>query len=297
MVYKKHRKEENAMEAKEQVQLLENEELREQLIGRIEVLDTVGDLLLLDTLEMATVEQVAKYYGTEVGTIKMCVSNNRREIDLDGYVVQTKDELLSKNILLKTKRGGFDILNNEGEVVASGSNKGIALFPKRAILRVGMLLRDSEVAEELRTQLLNLVDNTYNENPDLLTKNIDEETQLRMNIGIAYATGGADELLLATKALHDYQQRVINRMKPKEEAYDKFMDSEGTYTVTNVCKMLGIKRSVVFAWLRENKLVFQNKTEATKKAIDMGILKQVIKGNYSTMVVTAIGVEYIRNNM
>lgn len=66
------------METKEQVQLLENEELREQLIGRIEVLDTVGDLLLLDTLEMATVEQVAKYYGTEVGTIKMCVSNNRR---------------------------------------------------------------------------------------------------------------------------------------------------------------------------------------------------------------------------
>ena len=285
------------MEAKEQVQLLENEELREQLIGRIEVLDTVGDLLLLDTLEMATVEQVAKYYDTEVGTIKMCVSNNRREIDLDGYVVQTKDELLSKNILLKTKRGGFDILNNEGEVVASGSNKGIALFPKRAILRIGMLLRDSEVAEELRTQLLNLVDNTYDENPDLLTKNIDEETQLRMNIGIAYATGGADELLLATKALHDYQQRVINRMKPKEEAYDKFMDSEGTYTVTNVCKMLGLKRSVVFAWLRENKLVFQNKTEATKKAIDMGILKQVIKGNYSTMVVTATGVEYIRNNI
>ena len=297
MVYKKHRKEENVMEAKEQVQLLENEELREQLIGRIEVLDTVGDLLLLDTLEMATVEQVAKYYGTEVGTIKMCVSNNRREIDLDGYVVQTKDELLSKNILLKTKRGGFDILNDEGEVVASGSNKGIALFPKRAILRVGMLLRDSEIAEELRTQLLNLVDNTYDENPDLLTKNIDEETQLRMNIGIAYATGGTDELLLATKALHDYQQRVINRMKPKEEAYDKFMDSEGTYTVTNVCKMLGLKRSVVFAWLRENKLVFQNKTEATKKAIDMGILKQVIKGNYSTMVVTATGVEYIRNNM
>ena len=61
--------------------------------------------------------------------------------------------------------------------------------------------------------------------------------------------------------------------------------------------MLGLKRSVVFAWLRENKLVFQNKTEATKKAIDMGILKQVIKGNYSTMVVTATGVEYIRNNM
>lgn len=296
MVYKKHRREENAMETKEQVQLLENEELREQLIGRIEVLDTVGDLLLLDTLEMATVEQVAKYYGTEVGTIKMCVSNNRREIELDGYKVWKKSDFNESKInLLSSTKTNFTIELGENEITIS--NRGIALFPKRAILRVGMLLRDSEVAEELRTQLLNLVDNTYDENPDLLTKNIDEETQLRMNIGIAYATGGADELLLATKALHDYQQRVINRMKPKEEAYDKFMDSEGTYTVTNVCKMLGLKRSVVFAWLRENKLVFQNKTEATKKAIDMGILKQVVKGNYSTMVVTATGVEYIRNNM
>lgn len=303
MVYKKHRKEENAMETKEQVQLLENEELREQFIGRIEVLDTVGDLLLLDTLEMATVEQVAKYYGTEVGTIKMCVSNNREEIELDGYKTYKAKDIeeiashVSKEILLTRNRANFKVTNSNGEEILSGGGRGVALFPKRAILRVGMLLRDSEVAKELRTQLLNLVDNTYDENPDLLTKNIDEETQLRMNIGIAYATGGADELLLATKALHDYQQRVINRMKPKEEAYDKFMDSEGTYTVTNVCKMLGLKRSVVFAWLRENKLVFQNKTEATKKAIDMGILKQVIKDNYSTMVVTATGVEYIRNNM
>ena len=125
----------------------------EQLLDKIWVLDMVGDLQLINELQMATVEQVAKYYGTEVGTIKMCVSNNRREIDLDGYVVQTKDELLSKNILLKTKRGGFDILNNEGEVVASGSHKGISLFPKRAILRVGMLLRDSEVADMVRDEL------------------------------------------------------------------------------------------------------------------------------------------------
>ena len=301
MVYKKHRKEENAMETKEQVQLLENEELREQLIGRIEVLDTVGDLLLLDTLEMATVEQVAKYFSSpnkEVSksVIEMCVKNNREEIESDGYKVWKKSDFNETKIdLVSSTRTNFTIKLGEEEVTIS--NRGVALFPKRAILRVGMLLRDSEVAKELRTQLLNLVDNTYDENPDLLTKNIDEETQLRMNIGIAYATGGADELLLATKALHDYQQRVINRMKPKEEAYDKFMDSEGTYTVTNVCKMLGLKRSVVFAWLRENKLVFQNKTEATKKAIDMGILKQVIKDNYSTMVVTATGVEYIRNNM
>jgi len=40
--------------------------------------------------------------------------------------------------------------------VANISNKtrGILLFPRRAILRVGMLLRDSEVAKQVRTYLL-----------------------------------------------------------------------------------------------------------------------------------------------
>ncbi|MCC2363915.1 Bro-N domain-containing protein [Bacillus cereus] len=49
------------------------------------------------------------------------------------------------------------------------------LFPKRAILRVGMLLRDSEVAKEVRTQLLNIKENTVT---DVKTYEIDYEQEV-----------------------------------------------------------------------------------------------------------------------
>ena len=125
----------------------------EQLLDKTWVLDMVGDLQLIDELQMATAEQVAKYYGVPVDTIKMCVSNNREELELNGYKVWKKDELLNKGVFLSVKRGGFDVLNGNGEVIVNGSNRGISLFPKRAILRVGMLLRDSEVADIVRNEL------------------------------------------------------------------------------------------------------------------------------------------------
>lgn len=138
-----------------QSNLVENKELREEFVGRTEVLDRVGNLLLLDELEMATTEMVASYYGEDIATIKWHLQNNGDEFERDGYKVYRKDEFVSQfpNIPIKSKRGGFDILNNEGEVIASGSNKGIALFPKHAILRVGMLLRDSIVADEVKKEL------------------------------------------------------------------------------------------------------------------------------------------------
>lgn len=49
------------------------------------------------------------------------------------------------------------------------------LFPKRAILRVGMLLRDSEVAKEVRTQLLNIEEHTAAE---VKTYEIDYEQEV-----------------------------------------------------------------------------------------------------------------------
>ena len=68
------------------------------------------------------------------------------------YKVYNKN-LLTDKLSVKTKRGGFDILDNEGNIIASGSNKGIALFSKRAILNVAMLLRDYKIAKEIRSKL------------------------------------------------------------------------------------------------------------------------------------------------
>ena len=36
-------------------------------------------------------------------------------------------------------------------------SRGLTLIPKRALLRIGMLLRDSEVAKEVRSRLLDII--------------------------------------------------------------------------------------------------------------------------------------------
>lgn len=153
--------------------LVENKELREELIGRVEVLDRVGNLLLLDELEMATTEMVASYYGEDVSTIKMCVKNNRDEIESDGYKVWKKNDFNESKInLLSSTKTNFTISLGNEEVVVS--NRGVALFPKRSILRIGMLLRDSKVAKEIRTQLLNVVEVVKENNDEMLVQEFDK---------------------------------------------------------------------------------------------------------------------------
>ena len=93
----------------------------------------------------------------------------------------------------------------------------------------------------------------------------------------------------------EQKQQQIAVMEPKAIAYDKFMEADGTYTTTNACKMLGLSRKKVFEVLRDKGLVYKNKTEATQKAIDRGLFKQVLKNGYPTMVITPKGIDYIKD--
>ncbi|MFZ2172765.1 MAG: hypothetical protein WAW17_01770, partial [Rhodococcus sp. (in: high G+C Gram-positive bacteria)] len=110
---------------------------RDQLASRVDVLDKVGVLHTLSDDMHATTEQVATFYEVPKETIFTLVRNNRDEIELDGYRVVTRSAF----------EGTF-----ETKVPSSASK--IALFPRRAILRVGMLLRDSLVARKVRDYLL-----------------------------------------------------------------------------------------------------------------------------------------------
>lgn len=44
----------------------------------------------------------------------------------------------------------------------------------------------------------------------------------------------------------------VEEIEPKAEAYDSFMDSDGTYSVGNVAKMLGMSQNKLFTELRNN---------------------------------------------
>lgn len=270
----------------------------EKVENRLEVLNKVKEIITLPFGELHTLEQVADYYEVTGKAILNIIRRNEDELLEDGYTVYNKEEvksLLSNNLLLKTKRGGFNVLQQisetENVILFSGSNKGVGLFTTRSVLRLGMLLRDSQVAKEVRTQLLNIHEITTKQAPELVTKPIDYEQQLEMEIGRAIMNEDSITASIKSKELQAWKDRHATN------AYDKFLNIDGTYTTTDACKMLGLNRKQTFSWLRNNNLVFQNKTTPTKKAVELRIMKIIIKNGYDTMVITPKGIDFLMKHL
>ena len=195
--------------------LLENKELRDGAIERIEVLDKVKQLFLVPELECMTVTQIAEYFNVDIDTIKKQYQRNQDEFDSDGVCVKSVSEFRSLNGTqcpiqkMEQRRGNLAItFDNGSEIIVS--NRGIKCFPKRAILRMGMLLRDSEIAKEVRTQLLNTFEHSTEEQR---TAEIDEETALLNGIGQAFGTGNGIEILQACMQLDCYRKRYIQEIE------------------------------------------------------------------------------------
>jgi len=198
--------------------LVENRGMRDQVAGRIEVLDKVKALFLLPKLKMATFQQLADYYEVGIETIKSCYKDNRVEIDADGAILQTKsmaklkvpEGLLAQDNVSST----FDL--GEG-IVLRIPNRGLRMFPKRAVLRFGMLLRDSKVAEEVRTQLLNVFEKTSDEQK---VEDIDEEFDLMKDIVTAFAAGDITGVCEGSMKLDAFRKRHIAELTEKNEALE-----------------------------------------------------------------------------
>lgn len=114
---------------------------RDSLANRTEALDKVKVLSLLPDDVHATTEQVATYFEVDVEAIKKVTQRNRDELDEDGFRIVT--------------RSVFE------RDIASPANldpraRQIALFNRRVMTRIAMLLRDSEVARRVRTHLLDV---------------------------------------------------------------------------------------------------------------------------------------------
>lgn len=206
-------------------QLLEQKELRESVIGRIEVLDKVGDLLMLGNTEYATTSQVATYYGVGLEAINSIIKDHRDELETNGFKKFKKNEIL-RNVLKGhnvTNERTRAIVNVEGEEIII-NNTGLNLFSKRAILNVGMLLKDSEVAKEIRTRLLDIVHDASNiitENGNTIVENvveeITEERQLMIDRVDAEMQGDYDTVSIINAKLFAIKNKRIRELEVEVE--------------------------------------------------------------------------------
>jgi hypothetical protein len=127
---------------------IESKSLRESVIRHTEVLDKVKGLVMLPDGLHITIKLAAGYFEVSPKTIESLIHDNRDEIESDGLKV-LKGEELKKYASLFGK-----------EASMSSKTSQFTIIPRRAILRMGMLLRDSEVAKQIRTYLLNLEEDT-----------------------------------------------------------------------------------------------------------------------------------------
>ena len=207
-------------------ELLGNKDLREQLKNKVEVLNKVKGLILLPNSDVATTEQVSTYYEVGIEAIKSIVNRNNDELLSDGYKLLSGKEI---KVFLESCNQNFT--NYKGYFISGGqkfSNRSNGVFTKRAILRVGMLLRDSTVAKEVRSQLLNIVENTSDETK---VKEIDEEKKLLFNIAMS---DSPEEQMIAVANYRKY----MDRYKNKATKWDQFISQEGCHTFTESAKMI-----------------------------------------------------------
>lgn len=125
--------------------LVESRSLREQYVNNTEVLEKVKLLSMLPDNQHVTVEMAANYYEVRKNTIEALIFDHGDELLSDGLKKLKGPELKEYKLthLLKVSSSKYRRINS------------LTLIPRRALLRIGMMLRDSEVARAVRDYLLN----------------------------------------------------------------------------------------------------------------------------------------------
>lgn len=194
-----------------ELDLLNTQTVRDQCIGHIEVLERVKELMLLPRIDCFTIRQIAEWYEVDTEAIHKVYQRNRSEFESDGATKVSVSEFAEKldlDMMSKSNRGTKTFTIDGVSVTIP--NVGVILFPRRAILRVGMLLRDSRVAQEVRTQLLNIVDALP---APAQTVEIENEIDLYTNFARALVEGTPEDTIRAFKEVVAFKDRHIAAMQ------------------------------------------------------------------------------------
>jgi phage antirepressor YoqD-like protein len=253
--------------------LTESPSLRAQYADRVEVLDKVKALRLLPDDAHATVEMVAEYYEVPIETVKSTVKNNRAELSRNGHRVLRGQDA----------RSIVDLAS------LSPSISQLALFTRRAILNVGQLLRDSDVAEAVRTALLDAGEKEIAQ--PAIPQNYPEALR-------AYA----DEV-----EAHQHTRQERDELLPMAEAYADLMEADGTFDWAAVAQIFsritgGLGRNNFLALLRSDdvKVLKENNTPYQVKPLDRYFKVIPTKGGSKadpTTRVTPEGLDWLRKRL
>lgn len=267
-------------------ELLENKVERQKYLNNLEILDKVKQLVMLPNLTVANVEIVANYFDIPIKTINNCINDNQQELEQNGLKVLKGKEL-------KDFKGYLD--NQESLKYVSQ----YTILSKRTILNIAMLLRDSEIAKEIRRQLLDFVEDNKEE---LINQITQEEIYM---LKILRAKDNIDKTL-AIKEYSDYKERntkiqVINELKDDIDVAKVLTTGDKGYNFNSFSKALHISklgRNNLFALLREKEILMST-NEPYQRYLNYFNVKinKIIRNNKEIITTTTFinpkGVKYI----
>lgn len=216
--------------------LTTSREVREQHADRTDVLSKVQGLALLPDDVHATTDMVATFFEVPLSTIKSLVEDNRTELESNGHRVL-------KGADLRAFAGLF-----EGPANPVGSRtRSLALFSRRAILNVAMLLRDSAIARQIRSYLLDAEKSAL---PDLATADGQIEMLSRM-LEIAKRNKALE--LLNTK-----QAKELESARPQVAYVSRYVDPTGDVTlIKEFAIQVGMSEKELRDYLVANKVIYR----------------------------------------
>ncbi|MFD8072185.1 phage antirepressor KilAC domain-containing protein [Streptomyces sp. NPDC059718] len=198
--------------------------MRQQTIERTDVLDKVKVLATLPDGFHVTTGMVAVYFQVPVKTVESVVEVNRQELESNGYRVLRGADLTE----FAAPFGGAANLG------LSPMARSVAVFNRKAVLNVGQLLRDSEVARQVRTYLL------------------DVEAGQASTPQIPTSFADALELAAAQARALEQANAALAIAAPKAEAHDRLIENGSDHILNLIAKELKVPQG----WLRQRLLAW-----------------------------------------
>ncbi|MFB6615264.1 restriction endonuclease [Streptomyces sp. NPDC056367] len=147
--------------------LLESRTMRTSVLGRTEVLDKVKTLSLLPDGLHVTTAMVATYFEVAEEVVNRLRQRHREELTANGM------RTLKGSDLERFERDNLS-LSKGSYPQGRGGRVHLAVYTRRTILNVAMLLRDSEVARSVRTYLLDREDSSRQQSVPTDVESLDD---------------------------------------------------------------------------------------------------------------------------
>jgi hypothetical protein len=126
--------------------LIESKTMRDNHVYRDDVLEKVKIVPSLPNTIEITTEMAANYYEVSPETIRTIIKRNREEFN----------EYEEMRVLKGRALNDFCKVHDELHKFISVKSRSVTMLNRRGLLRLGMLLTESEVAKSIRNYLLNV---------------------------------------------------------------------------------------------------------------------------------------------